>query len=282
MKTSLPEDITDEIKAGQVLAGDDLDHQQLLRWYEQEKEAYFEQDADAGKADPWYAYMRHVNKKLVFRTLSAKRRPGSMLFLGAGDGVEAAEFYDANPKWHLTFIESSDNFKSLLSARFPRASIADANVSGDIALESESQDVVCANCVLHHIANVSHVICEIHRILKPGGLFFVKEPCSSMGDWRGSRSATPNERGISKTVMNAMATQAGFVSGARPVPVVFEPINKLLVKTIGYSLIPTRLLYAVDRAISWAVARNDHCWRDSWYKKLGPSSYHYVFQKPVR
>lgn len=51
-ETSLPLEITEGIRSGDVLAGDDLEGEALRRWYAQEKEAYQEHDADAGKNDP--------------------------------------------------------------------------------------------------------------------------------------------------------------------------------------------------------------------------------------
>lgn len=279
--TSLPQTITDEIRAGEVLAGDALEGEALERWYAQEKEAYYEDDADIGKHDPWYAYMRYVNDRLVFRRL-ADRESGSILFVGAGDGTEALAFSKSNPGWKLHFVESSDAFKRELSVRFPNAVVVDPDPDGNVPLEAALMDVVCAFCVLHHIANVSRVIGEVHRLLRPGGLFFVREPCSSMGDWRGPRSATPNERGISQSLMIRMADRAGFVFEGSPVPIVFEPINKALRRTIGFRALPFAALYAVDRVVSRVLALNDHYWRDTWIKKFGPSSYHYVFTKPGR
>jgi 2-polyprenyl-3-methyl-5-hydroxy-6-metoxy-1,4-benzoquinol methylase len=278
-RTSLPQEVSAEIKAGNVLAGDDFDETQLRRWYEQEKEAYFLDDATSGRQDPWYAYMRYVNDRLVFPRVAA--RSGSILFLGTGDGVEAETFHQAHPDWNLLFVEASDSFKTELALRFPRARVVEPHPSGDLAVESESQDVICAFSVLHHIANVSHVLGELYRLTTPGGWLFIREPCSSMGDWRGSRSATPNERGISRHLLTRMAAEAGFVTAAPPRPVVFGPLNKVLKRTIGFRFVPMPVLYLVDRALSSAVALNDQYWRDAWYKKVGPSSYLYSFRRPT-
>ncbi|MFX5752253.1 hypothetical protein ABTE32_22795, partial [Acinetobacter baumannii] len=53
--TSLPDVISDKIKNGSSLAGDDYNHEQRKIWFEQEKEAYYEDDAGNGETDPWYA-----------------------------------------------------------------------------------------------------------------------------------------------------------------------------------------------------------------------------------
>lgn len=208
--TSLPNKISSGIKSGEILAGDSLSGNELRIWYEQEKKAYFTAESQTADEDPWYKYMRYTNEKIFFRIIPKNLNSGSTMFLGAGSGIEAKNFYRLNPDWKLNFIESSDDFKSVLLSNFIGSNVIDSSIEGKINLESNSNDIVCAFCVLHHIANVTDVINEIYRVTKPGGLFFVREPCSSMGDWRFQRSATPNERGISKKFMIKAAREAGF------------------------------------------------------------------------
>lgn len=109
-----------------------------------------------------------------------------------------------------------------------------------------------------------------------------REPCSSMGDWRHPRSATPNERGISRKLLVDIANRAGFLVERDPIPVLLEPINTLLKKTIGFKRVPFPVLYRIDRMLSGLVSLNDYYWRDSWLKKIGPSSYFYLFRKKGR
>jgi len=283
--TSLPLEISDEIKNGSVLAGDDYNEQQLRTWFSQEQEAFYRVDdgnkeSTMSETDPWYAYMRFQNELFVFsRIEKLPSKPKSILLLGPGSGIEVERFAADNPEWVLNFIEASDNFKAELKMKFPASYIVDPKVTGDISLEDNSQTVVCSFSVLHHLPNVSKIINEVARITQPGGLFFVREPCSSMGDWRYPRSATPNERGISWQLLVKMAESAGFEIEGSPLPILFEPINKVLKKTIGFAVVPFRVLCWLDRFISWLLTRNDWYWRDTWYKKIGPSSYFYVFRK---
>jgi len=280
LSTSLPTNISQEIKDGKALIGDQFDLDQLKVWFSQEQEAFYEGDAGNSDVDPWYAYMRYVNEVLGFSLISdLKRKKGSLLILGPGSGKEVEFFVDQNPGWTITFIESSDNFKNELKRNFSTSIIVDPKISGDIDLNNVSQDVICAFSVLHHIPNVTHVIEEISRVSRPGAIFVVREPCSSMGDWRYPRSATPNERGISRDYLIATAQKAGFELAKKPTPIIFEPINKILKYTVGYSCVSFRVLYLFDRLVSKILSFNDHYWRDSWYKKFGPSSYFYVFRK---
>lgn len=281
VNSSLPLDISTAIKDGSILAGDDFAGEQLTKWFSQEKEAYYCGDAGNSETDNWYAYMRLVNETLGFSRISfSKDELRSILVLGPGSGIEVDQFVSEHPDWSLFFLEASDNFKTELKNKYPSSQIVDATISGDILLDSESQDVVCAFSVLHHIPNVSHVLREAYRVMKPGGLLLVREPCSSMGDWRYPRAATPNERGLSLRWFIATAKTIGFKMEIRPVPIFFAPINSLLKKIGLDSLMPSKAFYAIDRVVSMFVSVNNHYWRNAWYKKLGPSAYFYVLRKP--
>lgn len=280
--TSLPAEPNQATKDGSYLVGDDFTDEQLILWFSQEQEAFYEDDAGNSEEDPWYAYMRFVNEVLGFEPIRATAIPlKSMLVIGPGSGVEVQKFPLSNPDCQLNFLEASEHFKVQLRERFPTSHVIMPLFTGEIALEDNTQDVVCAFSVLHHIPNVSKVISEVSRVMRPGGFFIVREPCSSMGDWRGPRSATPNERGISRQMMLDIAERAGFELECLPVPIILEPINKIIKRTIGFKNIPFPILYRVDRMLSRFAAINDHYWRDSFLKKIGPSSYFYLFRKKV-
>jgi SAM-dependent methyltransferase len=278
--TSLPQEVSQEMKRGDVLVGDDFNSEQLALWFSQEQEAYFEGEAGTSEEDPWYAYMRYVNEILGFSVITQQDAPPeSMLVLGPASGKEVGKFALENPGCTLSFVEASLNFQHQLRERFPGSTIIAPHFDGHIDLPSQSQDVALAFSVLHHIPNVSMVLSEMARVTRPKGLVLVREPCSSMGDWRFPRSATPNERGISRHLLIEIAIRAGLRQERQPVPILLEPINKLLKRTVGFAPIPFATLYRVDRLLSWALSFNDHYWRDSWLKKVGPSSYFYVFRR---
>jgi SAM-dependent methyltransferase len=278
--TSLPKVVPPEVKNGSCLVGDDFSSEQLQRWFAEEQEAFYEGDAGNSEEDPWYAYMRYVNNALGFTAVEKRCEPvRNMLVLGPGSGKEVEQFAAKNPECQLHFLEASKNFQQLLRERFVGSSVVLPQYSGDIALADNSQDVVCAFSVLHHIPNVSKVISELGRITQRGGLLMIREPCSSMGDWRGQRSATPNERGISRTLITKFAEQSGFELVRRPTAIILEPFNKILKKTVGFRWIPFRALYIMDRVTSGLLSFNDHYWRDTFWRKCGPSSYFYLFKK---
>lgn len=278
--TSLPSEISSMVRDGLILLGDDFNREQLKLWYLQEQEAFYIDDSGNSDDDPWYAYMRHVNTLLGFAFVEKEPAPPrSVLILGPGSGKEIIEFAYKYPGCALNFLEASSNFQNELRKRFPDSNIVVPEYTGDINLPDSSQDVVCAFSVLHHMPNVSKVLAEVGRVMRSGGLLMVREPCSSMGIWGLPRSATPNERGISRSLMIESAKSAGFSCEYQPIPIIFEPINKILKKTIGFRFIPFSLLYRADRILSWILSFNDSYWRDTLLKKLGPSSYFYLFRR---
>jgi len=280
LATSLPSAPSQEVKAGHVLFGNDLSESKLQLWYQQEEEAFFEGDAGNGDTDEWYAYMRFVNERVGFAHVDgSSSNVQRLLVLGPGSGKEIEEFNKRHPNCTLNFLEASKNFQRILLNKFNNSNIVQPHYSGCIDLPSESIDLVTAFSVLHHIPNVEKVIAEAGRVLRSGGYFLVREPCSSMGDWGGPRSATPNERGIGKKLMIKFAKKAGFELVMLPVPILFEPFNRLIKKTIGFKFVSFDLLYLIDIFTSKILSMNDYYWRDSYIKKFGPSSYFYVFKK---
>lgn len=277
--TSLPDEITLEIKSGITLAGDDYSIEKLKIWYEQEENAYFDSESDTGEIDQWYQYAYFVNKKLLYSKIPSSIDKPCIAFLGPGTGEEAWDLYQSLPSSSLIFIESSKDFQKILSNKFPDSSIVNPLISGDIDLEDSSVDIFCTFSVLHHIANVSHVMEEIYRVLKPGGKLLIKEPCSSMGDWRFPRTTCPNERGISPKFFQQSAEKIGFSSKLEKSPIIFDPLNKFLKKFNLYNFLSFQTIYIIDTIISKILALNNFYWRDSFFKKLGPSNFVYTLTK---
>ena len=279
--TSLPTVVTPSIRSGEHLAGDDYARTQIDRWFAEEKEAYYEENQGTSESDPYYAYMRWLNPRLGAAVLAtSSNASGNMLVVGPGLGREVDAFPNIVKKWQITFVEASENFRRELGVRFPKSTILEAETSGDMPVASNSQDLILAFSVLHHIPNVSYVLGEFARVLKPGGFVMVREPCSSMGDWRMARSATPNERGISCSWLLRTAAKVGLSEYQKPVPVLYYPLA-LAVKKLGLaSIMSTRFYLASDILVSRIASHLDFYWRDSVWKRLGPSVYFYMFRKP--
>lgn len=284
--TSLPQTPSPDILTGRALAGDDYSREQLAKWYSQEENAFANMDASEGMTgtDPWYEYMRHLNEQMSEPLLRARwpaDKPLKVMMLGPGDGTDAVFMRKLFPNTEFFFVEASPDFQKTLGERYGAGSVIAPQIDGTIKLPEDSVDLVMAFSVLHHIANVSFVVQEVGRILRPGGLFITREPCSSMGDWSKPRSSTPNERGISAKLMVQIAQSAGLrnLTGQRPVPVLFAPLNLILKRFSKFITLSKTSVRRYDRLLSSMVAGNDWYWRDRWWKKLGPSAYFYVFEK---
>jgi SAM-dependent methyltransferase len=280
MTTSLPGSLTEEIRAGRHLAGDDYSPTQIERWFAEEKEAFFVQDDGNSATDPFYAYMRSLTPRLAAPAFSYPAgQAGSLLVLGPGPGLEVDDIVERGGAWKITFVEASESFRESLVQRFPGSTVVPARHTGVLEVRAGCIDVAIALSVLHHIPNVSFVLGELSRVTRTGGYVVIREPCSSMGDWRGPRSATPNERGISKRWMVEQAQRVGLSLAMPPKAVLFHPLS-LVAKRLGVAgVMKTRIYFWLDIVVSKILEFNDAYWRDAWYKKLAPSAYFYVFRK---
>jgi len=94
-----------------------------------------------------------------------------VLEVGCGSGIDAMEFarYGAN----VIATDVTDNAVSLTKALAEETGLpvkvyqAPAHA---LPLNDDSVDCVYSYGVLHHIPNVDDALCEMHRVLKPGGV----------------------------------------------------------------------------------------------------------------
>jgi ubiquinone/menaquinone biosynthesis C-methylase UbiE len=278
--TSLPTTISAEIKAGQVLAGDDYTPQQISRWYAEEKEAFYFYDNGNSKIDAHDAYLRTLTLRLAEKALRNRRgQHRTMLVLGPGTGLEIDSILNYDSAIKVIFVEASENLREGLLTRFPRSIVLPPKESGELSIESNSIDIVLALSVLHHIPNVSYLLKEFARVLRNEGYAILREPCSSMGDWRTARGLTPNERGIPRSWMLKNARRFQLEAVTRPVPILFNPLSRLIKKIKCDDFMLTSAYFWLDYSLSNLLSINDWYWRDTWLKKIGPSGYFYVLTK---
>ncbi len=136
--------------------------------------------------------------------------------------------------------------------------------------------------VLHHVPNVTVVIHEFSRVLKPGGYFLFREPIVSMGDWRRSRfGLTKNERGIPLPILRNLLKDAGF-EVVREGVCVFPPLTRLC-KFICPDVYNSRLITLIDAVLCRLFACNVNYHPRVWWQKIRPTSVFYVLRKlPVK
>lgn len=255
---------------GSALYGDDFNSVRIAEWFAQERRGYYD---IADNAE--YAYAYHaLNRFHGFRLLEGRYR--RCLALGCARGDEILPIADRLDE--IIAIEPAEPWWSSKIGNTPARYMAPQE-SGDIALKDLSVDLVTCFGVLHHIPNVTHVMSEIVRVMRPGAVFLLREPSSSMGDWRFPRPGmTKNERGISRHWVIATASGLGL-EVVRAAHCDFGPIAKLLApfKINPHSSMP---IVAVDWVVSSLFGWNNRYWRRRLTDKFAPGSVFYVLRKP--
>ena len=260
--------IAEDVRSGARLYGDDMDADQIGAWYADEEHGFFDLASDW---DGTYGYAA-LNAVHAYDMLAQRRfRTCVALGVGAGHDVEAI----APNVDHFYGIEPAEKWWTDSIAGTP-ATFLKPTIMGDIALPDASVDLATSMGVLHHIPNVGHVIDELARVLEPGGLLVLREPCNSMGDWRKPRTGlTRRERGIPTAWLDARLRAAGLKLIRR--------------RTVMFSLTPrifrihapynSRLVVLLDWMLATAFSWNNHYWRDSIAKKIGPTGTFIVAEK---
>ena len=111
------------------------------------------------------------------RTRSYLSRDDDVLEIGCGTGSTALLLADAVHR--MTASDISSGMIDIARAKDQPAGPVDfmhATVFDD-RLEPESFDVVLAFNLLHLIDDTAGAVRQVHRLLKPGGLFISKTPC---------------------------------------------------------------------------------------------------------
>jgi SAM-dependent methyltransferase len=238
----VPSDI-DEYFSGRRLYGDDFTEAQLREWYDGEREGY------AGSVlanQPQYRYHYHeLNRFHFFGRIDIV--PGS-----AAIGLGSAYGHEFEP----------------IAARLGRITIIDPS------------DEFAANGSLHHIANVSGVVRELHRVLAKGGCLLVREPIVTQGDWRRPRGKlTKNERGIPYDIFRNIATDAGFRIEYSAL-FDFAPFTRLMAD-IGRPVFTSAVATRVDRGLAALFSFNKKYHRVGFLDKFGPASLAMILRKPA-
>jgi SAM-dependent methyltransferase len=265
--------------SGSELYGENLGLDQIKDWYEQEKSGYFDLVANYyGLTDPdhQYAYQYEALNRLHAIGALLRRRFKLCVALGCAAGNDVAplavvvdRFLAVEPaeKWWRTEIGGKP-------AQYVKPSIM-----GDIELGDGVADLATSFGVLHHIPNVSHVVGEIGRVLRSGGLFAAREPISWMGDWRKPRPGlTANERGLPVQWFEKTAHDKGF----RVIHRHFCMLNALttILKKAGVarpfaSMPATKLDWLMSELLRWNIRYR----RDSFARKIAPGSAFWLLEK---
>lgn len=217
---------------------------------------------------------------LIRKTLSDKVRGinlGRSIALGPAAGHDVAPFAESVTEFHC--IEPAHAFWRTEIAGV-KATYHDPSPDGSIALPSASMDSAIAIGVFHHIPNVSAVVAEIARVLKPGGLLLTREPIVSMGDWTKPREGlTVNERGIPDRIFRDIIGNSGLRI-VRATYCDFGPLARIAIKAGMRAPYENNLLTRMDLLLSGMLKSRVRYHRAGLMEKFAPASLAIIAEKP--
>ncbi|MFA5240820.1 MAG: class I SAM-dependent methyltransferase [Sulfuricella sp.] len=260
--------------SGKKLYGNDFSQDQIDAWFADEAEGYFNLTQSGEGA---YAYGYHAPNKRHGYSALPKRRFGHVLGIGSAYGDELEPILAHSDR--VTILEPSDGFQSTVLNGVP-VSYVKPVASGDMPFDSSSLDLITCLGVLHHIPNVSKIVDEFYRVLRPGAYALVREPIISMGDWRKPRTGlTRRECGIPLPVLRDFVEQAGFkVVRARKCMFSLTSRMRHVVSGPVFNNAPVVELDALLSALP--IWLNVYHARNA-VQKLRPTAVFYVLQKPL-
>lgn len=258
--------------SGEKLYGDDFTIEQLKKWYEEEAEGY---SGLVAEARHHYAYVYHeLNKIHGFRHVKLPRNCNA---LGIGSAYCEEFLPILSNLAHITALEPSEQFSISQFHDVPVSHVR-PSIEGNMLFADNHFDIITCFGVLHHIANVSFVLEECYRVLKPGGVMFCREPIVTMGDWRRTRrGCTKNERGLPFDLFIEMVKRSGFKVSYQTL-FDFAPLGRLL-SVIGLNIFTNKATTILDHLLSQIFAFNKKYHRVSALEKFGPASLYLVLHK---
>jgi len=259
--------------SGRKLFGDDFSLDEIREWYELEENACYNVYDQGRKRMPNNDYLHW---RCGYRWILASRPGlGKVLGLGSGNGEE----FRPVRQWieHLYIIESAAGYLQ----NDENTTYAKARADGSLDFPDDFFDTSVNIAVLHHIPNVSHVLGELYRVLKPGGFCLVKEPVTTLGPWHTRRKTglCPCERGFPRILLDQMARRAGF-DILRKTYYEFPPLRHLR-DGGGIDTYNSRFWTGLDRVCCKLTDWNYRYYRANWFQKLAPSYVFLVLRKPA-
>lgn len=276
MSPSTEKEFRSKYLSGKRLYGDDFSGHELEAWYEDERSGY----KDLVGSEPTVP-CKSENEYRAFNYVHGysridMSRVRSILAIGAFDGRELVPVVDS--RHSVTIIDPAARPSQELVARAGVVKTVEPDPSGVLPLQDAGFDLVTCFGVLHHIANVSFVVKEIHRVLRSGGHALVREPIGSMGDWRSPRPGlTKRERGIPPGLLTEFLESAGFLI-ERQSMCFFAPLSALGRK-LGRPLTSSTTMVRFDSALSTATRWNYRYHPESRLRRIRPGSVFFVATK---
>jgi len=264
--------IMNDCFAGRKLYGDDFSADEIVEWFADEEEGFANLGAKNRES---YCYEYHgLNRLHGFNHLPSGSY-NHALSIGGAYGEELRPFLpNINA---ITILEPSGAFIVKNLDGVPVHYVKPL-ASGVMPFDDDTFDLAtCFGC-LHHIPNVTTVLRELYRCLKPNGFALVREPIISMGDWRTvRRGLTRRERGIPLSVFRQILSRAGFII-AKETLCGFPLMPRLgsLLKGHAYN---SSIAVRVDQFLARLFAWNYRYHATRPYEKLMPTVAAYLLYK---
>jgi ubiquinone/menaquinone biosynthesis C-methylase UbiE len=180
----------------------------------------------------------------------------------------------------LTIVEPSDNLvNNQIGNLIPK--YIKPSIEGRLPLDEDSIDLITCFGTLHHIPNVSFVLSEIVRVLKPNGHLLLREPIISMGDWQKPRvGLTKNERGIPVSFFDSEFCKYPIKTISKEYCfTVTSILQKTLGKMFKKAIYSFKFYVLFDKYLSTILKKNVKYHAIYKINKIAPSSVFYVIKK---
>jgi|TARA_B110000259_G_scaffold188301_1_gene246350 SAM-dependent methyltransferase len=265
-----------EYLKGDKLYGDNFSIEEINEWFDKEAEGYADKVRDRNK-NKGYRYSYHALNKLAgFNFLRSDHTFNNVLGMGSAFGDE---FIPIESKiGHLTIIEPSDLFSTKEVLSIP-IDYVKPEISGSLPFKNNSFDLILCLSTLHHIPNVSFVLGEMTRCLKPGGYMLIRDPLCSQGDWEKPRKyLTKNERGIPLKIFRNIISD-NKLNIVNEKIYVFRPLIKIWEKFSDTPIFNSTLGVKIDGFFSSLFKWNYRYHPDRLYERFTPVAVYYVLKK---
>lgn len=260
--------------SGEALYGDDFGPDRLDAWYRDEQEGYSSLEFDDAR-NPVYNYHAQ-NRQCLFSALPRARRFEHALGIGSAFAEEFEPIADRIGD--LVVLDPSTKFPRSEVHGLPVRYVA-PQASGIMPFADRGFDLVTSLGTLHHVPNVSTVIREAARVMRSDGYLLIREPITSMGDWRQPRAGlTLNERGIPLSLFRRFIAAAGLQVVSERLTA-FGPMGKVG-RVLRLNTYNSPVMTRIDGWLCQAFAFNTRYHRETFLQKLGPVSVAYVLRKP--
>ncbi|QGG96799.1 class I SAM-dependent methyltransferase [Actinomarinicola tropica] len=121
------------------------------------------------RSAPWRAFTERIVVPWVLR---GEELAGDVLEIGSGAGANAAVIAETQPETRVTATDLDPTMVAAARARLARygarAIVADAD-STRLPFDDDHFDAAVSLLMLHHVINWELAICELARVIRPGG-----------------------------------------------------------------------------------------------------------------